>query len=78
MRRTRKNEYDHLYQTSLYLLLFMGMIVTMVLLMGVFLLASEGFQGISDSHRPRAVLKAEQDSSITKNGETTILQGEEP
>ena len=54
------------------------MIVTMVLLMGVFLLASEGFQGISDSQHPRAILKAEQDSSITKNGETTILQGEEP
>lgn len=76
--RRRKNECDHLYQTSLYLLLFMGMIVTLVLLMGVFLLASEGFQGISASQHPRAILKAEQDSSITKNGETTILQGEGP
>lgn len=76
--RRNKNEYDHLYQTSLYLLLFMGMIVTMVLSMGVFLLVSQGFQGISDSQRPRAVLKGEQDSSITKNRETTILQGEEP
>lgn len=76
--RRKKNEYDHLYQTNLYLLLFMGMIVTMVLLMGVFLLASQGFQGISDSQRPRAVLKGGQDSSTTKNGETTILQGEEP
>lgn len=76
--RRKSNEYDHLYQSSLYLLLFMGMLLTMVVLMGAFLLVSESFQGVTESQPQRAIFNGNQDSSVTKDGKTTILQGEQP
>lgn len=76
--RRKKNEYDHLYQSSLYLLLFMGMILTMIVLMGAFMLATEGFRSLTDSQHQRAIFNGNEDSSITKDEKPTILQGERP